>query len=369
METMIHSSHKKEVSCFVIGNYGDYNIGDEMLLKQVIKEVSTISSIKFHFYVPARDVEFVKVYHQELLGQITPIYIKNFKKIFTTLASSKIVVVGGGGIWSGDTGFLAHFVPFIAILSKLLLKKVIFKSIGLYSTASALDRFFVNLSIAFADMCSVRDTESYQMLWRINRKNKAVQTDDLSLPFIKSIDHKDHDELPKISRYKEMRLLKDQGKFIVGISLKPMKDSELNQRIIGEFSRALNKLNNEHKYHLYFLFFPFAKTPPRTDEEFVRSIVSNLEYQNNVAIVGHTNPIAWYRAIKELTDIFIGMRYHSIILSFQAGKSVLSIPYERKVVQFLKQYNGTNCNVVFPYEISESHIVDFIQRHSFLDTQ
>lgn len=355
------------ISCFLIGNYGDFNVGDETLLKQVIREVSAGSRGQFHFYVPVRDIRFVETYHEELLDQITPIYIKNFKKILTSLVGCKMIVVGGGGIWSGDTGFFAHFVPFISILGKLLSKKVIYKSIGLYSTASSLDRFFVNLSILFADMSSVRDNESYQMLWQINRKRKATRTHDLSLPFIKFIDEGQATPLPTIVEYEKIRLLKDQGKLIVGISIKPMKYPLLNKRIVREFSNALNTLNDKYKQSIHFLFFPFAKTPPISDEYFIQTVINNLRHKDNVTIVSHANPIAWYRAIKELTDIFIGMRYHSVIFSLKAGKPVLSIPYERKVVEFLKDYTKTNCYAVFPSEISESQIVHFIEKYSIFE--
>jgi polysaccharide pyruvyl transferase WcaK-like protein len=354
------------ISCFIIGNYGDFNIGDETLLKQVIREVSSSTEAQFHFYVPVRDIRFVETYHKELRHQITPIYVKDFKKILSILASCNMIIVGGGGIWSGDTGFFAHFVPFVSIVGKLFSKKVVYKSVGLYSTASFLDRFLVNLSILFADMCSVRDNESYQMLWQINRKIKATQTRDLSLPLIESINEGRSMPMPSILEYEKVRLLKDQGKLIVGISIKPMKHPLLNKRIVGEFSNALNTLNDKYKQDIHFLFFPFAKTPPITDEEFIQSVINNLSHKDNVTIVSHTNPIAWYRAIKELTDIFIGMRYHSVIFSFKAGKPVLSIPYERKVVEFLKDYNSTNCTAVSPSDISESQIVDFVERYSFV---
>ena len=72
---------RDELYCFVIGNYGNFNIGDEMLLKQVIKEVSNGSQVKPRFYVPARNMDFVKTYHQELLGRINPISSKDLKKI------------------------------------------------------------------------------------------------------------------------------------------------------------------------------------------------------------------------------------------------------------------------------------------------
>jgi polysaccharide pyruvyl transferase WcaK-like protein len=363
---MSSSGNEEQVSCFVIGNYGDFNVGDETLLKQVIREVSDGSRAQFKFYVPARDMHFVETYHKELVGQITPIYIKNLKKILTALIGCKVIIVGGGGIWSGDTGFFAHFVPFISILGKFFAKKVIYKSIGLYSTASPFDRFFVNLSILFADLCSVRDNESFQMLWQINRNNiNTTRTEDLSLPFLRTIDEGQGRPLPKIIEYEKVRLLKEQGKLIVGISLKPMRDPLLNKRIVGEFSNALNTLNDKYKQSIHFLFFPFANTPPSTDEEFMRSVIINLRDKDNVTFVSHANPIAWYGAIKELTDVFIGMRYHSVIFSFRAGKPVLSIPYERKVDEFLKDHSRPNCKVVFPSEISESHIVHFVQRHSF----
>jgi polysaccharide pyruvyl transferase WcaK-like protein len=355
-----------DLYCLVIGNYGNYNIGDEMLLKEVIKEVSNGSQVRFNFYIPTRHEDFVKIYHEELVGRVTPIYLKDFKKLITAVLNCKIIVVGGGGIWSGDTGLLAHFVPFLSIAGKLCLKKVIFKSIGLYSTASSMDRFFVNLSIAFADMCSVRDNESYQMLWQINRNKKATRTDDLSLPYITYLDKTPETFSPDVMEYEKVRLLRDQGKLIVGISLKAMKDPLLNKRILGEFSNAINTLTDRYKHRIHFLFFPFAKTPPKSDEDFIQSLISNLRHKDNTTIVNHTNPVAWYRAIKELTDLFIGMRYHSIIFSFKAGKPVLALPYENKVVEFLKDYNRTNCRTVFPAQITESHIMDFIHEHAFV---
>jgi hypothetical protein len=205
------------------------------------------------------------------------------------------------------------------------------------------------------------------MLWQINKNKKATRTDDLSLPFITNIDEGQDTPSPNIMEYEKVRLLRDQGKLIVGISLKAMKDPSLNKKIVGEFSNALNTLSNRFEERIHFLFFPFAKTLPKSDEEFIQNLIKNLKYKdnnNNTTIVSHTNPIAWYRAIKELTDVFIGMRYHSIIFSFKAGKPVLAIPYENKVIEFLKDYNRKNCTSVFPSQISEYHIVDFIQRNS-----
>jgi polysaccharide pyruvyl transferase WcaK-like protein len=206
------------------------------------------------------------------------------------------------------------------------------------------------------------------MLWKFNRNKKATRTDDLSLPFIKSIDEGQAPLLPNIKEYDNVRLLKDQGKLMVGISLKPMKDPLLNKRIVEEFSNALNTLSEIYEQKIHFIFFPFSKRKGK-DEEFMQSVINNLKYKEKATVVSHTNPIVWYRTIKELADVFIGMRYHSIIFSFMAGKPVLSIPYEKKIIEFLRDYNRKNYPAVFPSEISESYIVNFIQRYQEKEDQ
>src|SRR5215204_3818396 len=123
------NSAGNKVSCFVIGNYGHCNIGDEMLLKQVIKEVSNSYRVKINFYVPAIDTEFVRTYHQELLDQVTPINIKNFKKIISSLVRCKIIVVGGWGFWGGHIGLFARFVLFVGVRGRRVGGRVMFKSI------------------------------------------------------------------------------------------------------------------------------------------------------------------------------------------------------------------------------------------------
>ena len=148
----------------IIGNYGNFNLGDETLLKQIVENIRNeedgLHNMKF--YVPTRNPEFVTMYHDDLRDSIFPVDMRDVFGVARILLRSNKILIGGGGIWSGFTGPIAHAIPILAIVSKLLGKKVEFISVGIYDTASFLDIFLVNLAFLIGDQSSVRDEESFK---------------------------------------------------------------------------------------------------------------------------------------------------------------------------------------------------------------
>src|SRR5437867_7465655 len=66
--------------------------------------------------------------------------------------------------------------------------------------------------------------------------------------------------------------------------------------------------------------------------------------------------------IKEYVDIFIGMRFHSIIFASEARKPLLCIPYERKITEFLKQRQADKSISAISLEgLKASQIVNFVE--------
>lgn len=356
----------KKLSYLLIGNYGDCNIGDELLLKEVVREV-LIEHHEVNFYVPVRNRGFVSLYHQELKDILIPVEIKNFGSVGKSFLKCKKIIIGGGGIWSGYTGRLAHFVPLIVILGKIFRKNVGFLSVGFYSTASSFDKIFVNIGIMLADYCSVRDKESFETLWKIN-KSKSKIVEDLSLQYLTQWDENPSTIMPEMQEHKIMRHQKKQGKLIIGISLKPLYDGYTNAKITNEFATAMNSLNSIFDNSLFFVFFPFAKTRSQveSDESLVENLLDRLNDKKNVLVLGHTNPVYWYVAMKELVDIFIGMRYHSIIFAYMANKPVLCIPYENKITEFLNAKSGeyTKFSIMKTGEVSSAKIIEFVRCES-----
>lgn len=353
----------KGYNCLLVGNYGNFNIGDELLLKGAVQEIINQFGPNCRFYVPTRNVNFVETYHSELKELLVPINISSTPSLLRAFARANMIVVGGGGIWSKYTGPFAHMIPFVGILGKILGKKLHYKAIGLYSTASAIDRWFVNLSIMFADSCSVRDEESYQQLWKSNR-TKTKQVDDLSIPYLKNCRVS-----MQVSENDRISLLKKQSKILIGISIKPTYDHEVNLRIIKEFLGALNMLNAKYGTDMQFLFFPFAKTNSaiENDHVFIESLITGLSRRDNINIISHTNPVAWYNAIRDYVDIFIGMRFHSIVFAYESKIPLLCIAYENKIIQFLKRKSNDISSIttskIMPSEITSSAIYKFVEEN------
>jgi len=135
--------------------------------------------------------------------------------------------VGGGGIWSRYTGNLARFIPLLVLFARAMRKRTCYESIGMYSTASKMQRFLVNLSILFVNECSVRDIETLEMIWKSSRA-RTILVDDLSLPYILRNQNYDSTGIQgKINEYSCIMAERNKGKLIIGLSLKAFISREL----------------------------------------------------------------------------------------------------------------------------------------------
>lgn len=355
-------NQKEQKTVLMLGNYGNFNIGDEMLLKAVIKDIRKNSGDNVTFQIPTRNSRFVDIYHKADSHLIEPVPVSSPLRMVKAFFKSDVIVVGGGGIWSGYTGPLAHFIPIVTLAGKLLGKHSEFRAIGIYSTAWVVDRFFVNLAVLLADQCSIRDEESYQLLWKIN-KRKARKVDDLAIQYLRQLSKEDI--VKEISPHQRKLLsMRENGKFVIGISVKPVNRNDTNRKVIDEFSLAINTLNSKYPERLYFVFFPFAKTDSRveSDEEFTEMIHNHISTDyNNITVIEHSDPVSWFLAIKEYVDIFVGMRFHSIIFAHEAKKPILCIPYERKIMEFLRGKQTEDVSVMPPDSLESSKIVNFVE--------
>jgi polysaccharide pyruvyl transferase WcaK-like protein len=358
----------------VIGNYGNFNIGDEILLKEIVYRYSSLkkgdddnNEIANIFYVPAKNTEFVDVYHPEIKELLRPLSLDSPWRIIDALRRSDKIIIGGGGIWSSYTGKLARFIPFFVLLAKIMRKRIYYESVGLYSSAPRFQRFLVNLSILLANDCSVRDNESRMMLWRRSRKRSKL-VEDLSLPYIRRnqkhallLDGTHEGVIAEYARIKNEKL---SGKLIIGLSVKPLLSKEMSTKMISLFSSSIEYLNRKYSNRLFFVFFPFAETNSviENDSVMVDEILKRANSPKNAIKVKHTHPLLWYSAIKELVDVFIGMRYHSVILTLLASKPLLCIPYENKVNEIMssKAKDLANISMVTPYKLSQNDIIEFI---------
>ena len=365
----IRELREQNLRFLLLGNYGNFNIGDEMLLKSVLRDIRALHSDKnVVFQIPTRNPEFVEIYHKAYSHLIKPLALGSPSKLLEAFLNSDAIIVGGGGIWSKYTGPFAHFIPIVTIVGKLFGKRVEYRAIGLYSTAKTIDRILVNLALLSADSCSVRDDESFRMLWKMNKK-KAKKVDDLAIQYLGTLSREELDcaEIPSDTRALLSHLKENDG-LIVGISAKPVQDQEINLKLVSEFAAAISALNAQYAGRIHFVFFPFAKTNSRieNDDELTRIISGQISKEDNdrITFLDHADPLSWFIAIRDYVDIFVGMRFHSIIFASEANKPVLCIPYERKISEFLQdRHADPNLSVMQLDSIDSSQIVKFVNDH------
>lgn len=365
-ETVVSGKKDSIFYCFVLGNYGNYNIGDEILLKEIVYRFHSKLYQQTIFFVPTRNPNFVDKYHKELRGLLRPLSLFNPAEVFKGLIRSELIIVGGGGIWSRYTGNLARFIPIIVLFARAMRKRTCYESIGMYSTASKMQRFLVNLSILFVNECSVRDIETLEMIWKSSRA-RTILVDDLSLPYILRNQNYDSTGIQgKIKEYSCIMAERNKGKLIIGLSLKAFISLELTTILVSEVSTAINSLSRKYGDRLYFVVFPFAETNSSSENDLLLAneiLKGKKRVNENFIVIDHTHPLLWFTAIRDLVDVFIGMRYHSVIFALAARKPLLCIPYENKVKQVLisKNKDFANIRIISPEELSAHDIINFVE--------
>ncbi len=369
MEKISNNKMKKNRNILIIGNYGNHNIGDEILLKVVILDfLENKKNENIKILIPTRDPGFVNIYHEDISDSLNAFYVYDIKTLIKSLLISEKIIVGGGGIWSGYTGRLAKLIPIFLIISKILGKEIIIRSVGLYNTAPYIEKILVNLSFFFADKCSVRDIESLNNIWSFNKKIKIEKDLALELPSILE-KYKLYEKYEKLLKttpdYNTLKYIKSKNKYIVGISVKPLNDIEKTKEIIEKIANFINIINSSYENKIHFVFFPFAKTSNadlkrENDEIMANEIINRVSFKDNIIIISHSNPILWYLLMKWV-DSFIGMRYHSILLAYMAHIPFVAIPYENKILNFIQEFEYEN--VLSLENFDEKYLIEFLKNN------
>lgn len=307
----------------LFGNYDGTNIGDDCILLHILNEFSRYPN---RILVPSRNPYYVANKYKVESIRLSDL---NFISKFFTCDG---ILIGGGGIFSRYIGPYAKFLPLLALFSKLFGKKVIYYNIGIYKSAPFWIKELVKFSMLFSDEISVRDYASFETIRFLSKVKTIKIASDPGLT------------LKPIEKAEAKRLLQKEGvgnnDFLVGLSLKYTFDEELNSKIILEFSKLIAWL--VEKLGATVVFFPFSFNTLRIIEndlklaKKLKDFLKNKE-NNRFKIIKTWNYTP--REIKGmigLMDVFIGMRFHSIVFAYSMRRPLIGISYEEKCRDFLK---------------------------------
>jgi len=306
----------------VFGNYDGTNIGDDSILLHILNKFGKNAEI----YIPSRHPSYIKAKYG-----VNSIRLFSFRFISEFL-SCRSILIGGGGIFSKYIGPYAKLLPILAMIAKICGKKVFFYQVGVYNTAPRYVRELVKFSMFFSDYISVRDRVSLDTIGYVKKVKNVKVSYDPGLT------------LNPIEACKARELLRCEGvndaEFLVGLSLKYTMDENINLKLVSTFSKFVDWI--VETFGANVVFFPFSFNRFRiieNDVEIAKEIRNKLKSRskgNFIIIKAPRYTPSEIKGMVGLMDVFIGMRFHSIVFAYSMNKRLVGISYEEKCEDFLK---------------------------------
>lgn len=298
---------------FIIGYYGDGNLGDELLLEVITNLLFDQST--FDVKILYSNPEDYNKFHRDFGYKI--VNSKKGREMIIALLKSKNIIIGGGGLWGLDFNKNIFFLSVLLLFSKLLGKNVYMIGIGYYNSVN----FFGRISAFFAGLASkmiiVRDKESNNNFSFF--KNKVDIDYDISFILKKISLNKYYDDFLNFEKKLEL-----DNKKIIFLSIRGNnKNYEKNIINLIENNTDKNFLISSLVYYKRYKKNPF---------------LFFLEKYKNVKIIDYNfNPIFIYLLFFKNKNKFLSIcpQYHGIALSYLSKIPFFPLSYDNKCSELL----------------------------------
>ncbi len=328
MEALIH------------GYFGMGNVGDEAILSALIEELRSrdIEPIVLSAD-PSRTARLHGV--QSCREKILSL------RFWRYFLKSSMLVFAGGGRYGKRT---LRRMCILALLAKALGKKVEFRAQGIYpyewsglpiimSIPKPFDDFtklLIKLAFIFVDKVTVRDEFSRQALSLCGVSRNVEIEDDFALKL-----------KPK---YEEaLRILSKHGvsldrKPLIGLNLRTLHP-KIRQKLVDVMSEFLDWLATSGA-ELVFVPFGYESRPERFfDDDLIiaKELKKHMKKSERLKVIDNEYKPQAILGIFKFFNLFVGMRFHSIIFSTMMKTPTIAIIYDTKTVELLKSKEVSSC--------------------------
>ena len=305
----------------ISGYFGFRNLGDELILHKEIEDVKEI--------VP--DAEIIvwsgnPSYTEEFHG-VKAVNRFSVDDTVDAVKESDVVIVGGGGLIHEYFGInvkdmfnsFGYNIPayfIVPLIAKMFKKPLFYWCHGVGPIFSEDGKKLLSWFYSLSDFTTVRDRYSFNLLSSVSGLKPLVDIDP-----VLAMD---------ITKFLEKNWDFRDNSLIVGLNLRPWFGIDLLiDRLLPIVSEISRKYTN-----IIFVPIPFdlsdsgdkvvlRKFFEKFDEEGVR-ILDNITSEKDVI------------SLLSSVDLFIGMRYHSLILSFLLKKRSFAISYDSKTDELIR---------------------------------
>jgi polysaccharide pyruvyl transferase WcaK-like protein len=311
----------------ILGGYGVRNSGDEAILAGLLTQLPDVRKVRVVSRLPAETAAMHGV------RAVSPLLT------LPSLLRSDVLVVGGGGIFSADTGPFGRFIPLVCRIALALGKRVAFHGVGVYaSTSKGLMRSLIALAPRLESL-TVRDAASVRALAALGVP--ARQIDDLSQAL---------EPAPEAaSRALLSAAGLDPDRPIVALCL-----TRLNQPLAAFLRSAIPALVDALP-DVQFCFVPISRhqTNERHDDlNFARYLA--LASPRLKLIDGVHHPALVLGLFRHFSAA-VCVRFHSFLFAHRMGAPIIALPYADKCESWLEEHG------ISPIERTEAALIDAVR--------
>ena len=295
----------------IVGGYGVRNVGDEAILAGLL----TLLPPETNTTVVSRDPQDTRSLHK--VRAVPP------GAALPALIRSDVLVISGGGIFSGHMGRMSRFLPLICLIAKARGMRVGFHGVGVYpSTPKWVLYMLARLAIR-AELFTVRDRISSDTL-----DSLGVATEEI--PDLSQF-------MPEAPSSRGEELLRSTGldgsRPVVGLCL-TATDQTLEDSLLRSIPRLLWEIPEAE-----FCFVPMSHHPTVAHHNDLKLAHRIKERAGRLAILETWHHPSDVLALFAEFSAAVCMRYHSLLFAERAGVPVVPIPYAEKCTSRVVEQN------------------------------
>lgn len=328
----------KQKSVLLLGSYGQSNLGDDLLMWNYLELLKERGFEKI--YVNANTTKFIpkpiKKAYPNL--EIVDTYNTSITSYISLIKKVDCIVYGGGTLYKelySSTGRSKYAVIIrmmgFNILAKLLGTKLYHLNIGIGALKTRVGRFISKLALASATFTIFRDQESYDFAKNILHVSENKITKSTDGLFLNHIWEKPWSEA-------KLKIDRKKWKKVIGINvLSDIPDWVDRDEYLKTMQGVVTKLLDDGNY---LVFVPFQhRFNPRNDLKFTTETFADvLKGRKNYTVLNEV-PIDGVGSYLKQCDLFIGMRFHSLLLSAVSNMPFVAVAYDTKCWRFIEESN------------------------------
>lgn len=315
---------------FIAGSYGAENIGDETVLKCAIDALKEIDP-KAEITAISGNPSYTEKKHK-----CRSVYRGDFVSMARAVEESDFVLLGGGGLFQDydmikisnlfevPSGFSTSFAV-APIMAKIYAKPVLYYALGFGPLFSKEAMHFTRYACSLADLITVRDKPSYDLLQFIGVDEKKIRlTADPALTI----------KLLSDERINYIFLGEDipRDKRLISVVVRFWIEKYKEKKIVTAIAEVINKfLNQESGY--FFVLIPFSPY----DKDINNRILDLIEDKSSICILKREYNVQEIATFISRTDSLIGMRFHSCVFAAIGHVPFIALNYDYKVESFARE--------------------------------